>query len=351
MKDDSSERSAVRNQRTIVGDPEHFRGTMSKLISALPLPISGLFAWLLLLCVPVDAQQRDKVYRIGYLSPGPVQEPFRQGLHALGYVEGKNLLIEYRQGPGRFPQLAAELVRLQVDCILAVGIDATRAARLATGAIPIVMGNLSDDPIQHGLIASLARPGGNITGLIDMLPDLAGKRLELLKETFPKLTRVAHLSARGAAPGLAHLKEVETTGRALGIRVQGVEVPAPDGLENAFRFVAEGRAEAIIVVGVNFFIPHQKRIITLQLKHRLAGMYTHASWVPTGGLMSYTTDGAARYRRAAEYVDRILQGTKPADLPVERPMKFEFVINLKTAKQIGVTIPPNVLARADGVIR
>jgi putative ABC transport system substrate-binding protein len=324
---------------------------MSKLISALRLPISALFAWLLLLCVPVDAQQRDKVYRIGYLSPGPVQEPFREGLHALGYVEGKNLLIEYRQGPGRFPQLAAELVRLQVDCILAVGIDATRAARLATGAIPIVMGNLSDDPIQHGLIASLARPGGNITGLIDMLPDLAGKRLELLKETFPKLTRVAHLSARGAAPGLAHLKEVETTGRALGIRVQGVEVPAPDGLENAFRAVAEGRAEAIIVVGVNFFIPHQKRIITLQLKHRLAGMHTHASWVPTGGLMSYTTDGAARYRRAAEYVDRILQGTKPADLPVERPMKFEFVINLKTAKQIGLTIPPNVLARATKVIR
>ena len=324
---------------------------MSKLISALRLPISGLFAWLLLLCVPVDAQQRDRVYRIGYLSPGPIQEPFRQGLRELGYVEGKNLFIEYRQGPGQFAQLAAELVRLQVDCILAVGIDATRSARLATGAIPIVMGNLSDDPIQHGLIASLARPGGNITGLIDMLPDLAGKRLEILKETFPNLTRIAHVSAQGAAPGRAHLKEVEKTARALGIRVQAVEVPGPDGLENAFRAVARERSDAIIVVGVNFFIPHQKRIIALQLKHRLPGMHTHASWVPTGGLMSYTTDGAARYRRAAEYIDRILKGTKPADLPVERPTKFEFVINLKTAKQIGVTMPPNVLARADRVIR
>jgi putative ABC transport system substrate-binding protein len=299
------------------------------------------------------AQQVSKVYRIGYLSPGPVQQPFRQALRELGYVEGKNLTIEYRQGMGSklFTDLAAELVRLDVDCILAVGVDATRAAKQATSTIPIVMGNSSDDPEHHGFVSSLARPGGNITGLIDMLPDLAGKRLELLRETLPKITRVAHLTARGSPPGVAHLKEVETVARTLGVQVQALQVAAPDDLENAFRSVVEGRANALIVVGVNFFIPHQKRILGLELKTGLPAMHTHASWVSAGGLMSYTTDGAARYRRAAAYVDKVLQGTKPADLPVERPTKFEFIINLKTAKQIGLTIPPNVLARADKVIR
>jgi putative tryptophan/tyrosine transport system substrate-binding protein len=307
----------------------------------------------LLFALPVcaEAQQPEKVYRIGYLGPSLVDESFRQGLRDLGYIEGKNLVIEYRRGPERYPGLAAELVRLKSDCILAVGIGAIRAAKQATDTIPIVMGNASDDPVQHGLVASLARPGGNITGLIDMLPDLAGKRLELLKETFPKLSRVGHLSARDTPPGIAHRKEVETVGRALGIRVQALEVPGPDGLENAFRAAIEGRAEALIIVGVNFFIPHRSRIIDLELKNRLPAMHTHVSWVTAGGLMSYTTNQAERYRRAATYVDKVLKGTKPADLPVERPTKFELLINLKAAKQIGLTISPNVLARADKVIR
>jgi putative ABC transport system substrate-binding protein len=311
----------------------------------------ALCTMLFALCVPAEAQQTSKVYRIGYLATSHVDEAFRQGLRELGYIEGKNLIIEYRQGPERLPELAADLVRLKVDCILAVGVSPIGAAKKATGTIPIVMGNSSDDPVRYGFVSSLARPGGNVTGLIDMLPDLAGKRLELLKETFPKLSRVAHLSARGTPPGVAHLKEVETTARALGIRVQALEVPGPDGLENAFRAAAEGHAEALIVVGVNFFIPHRLRIVKLELKNRLPAMHTHTSWVPEGGLMSYTTNQAERYRRAAAYVDKVLNGTNPADLPVERPTKFELLINLKTAKQIGVTIPPNVLARADRVIR
>lgn len=316
-------------------------------ISRFCLPLT----FILLTVSAAQPQQREKFYRVGYLSTSPVEESFRQRLRELGYVEGKNLVIEYRQGPERLTELAAELARLNPDCIVVVGIGGIRAVRNATSTIPIVMGNASDDPVEHGLVVSLARPGGNVTGLIDMLPDLAGKRLELLKETFPRLTRVSHLSPRGAAPGLAHLKEVEATGRAMSIRVHALEVPDANGLENAFRAAAEGRAEALIVVGVNFFISHRQRIVDLQHKYRLPAMHTHSAWVPAGGLMSYTTDQAERYRRAAEYVGRILNGTKPADLPVERPTKFELLINLKTAKQIGVTIPPNVLARADRVIR
>lgn len=320
---------------------------------------AGLFAIVVALtaCGAVaEAQQPGKVYRIGYLAPGPVDEAFRQGLRELGYIEGNNLTIEYRQAeiPKRFPDLAAELVRLKVDLILAVGIGAVRAARQATDTIPIVMGNASDDPVRHGLVASLARPGGNITGMIDMLPDLAGKRLELLKETFPKISRVGHFLQLGTTPGgpvETHFKETEIAARALGIQVQSLEVAGPDGLEDAFRAAAKARAEALIVVGVSFFIPHRQRIVDLQLKNRLPAMHTHASWVPPGGLMAYTTDSAARFRRAAAFVDRVLKGVKPADLPVERPTKFELVINLKTANQIGLTMPPNVLARADRVIR
>jgi putative ABC transport system substrate-binding protein len=298
-----------------------------------------------------EAQRLGKVYRVGYLATSQVDEAFRDGLRELGYIEGKNLIIEYHQGPERLPELAAEFVRLKVDCILAVGVSPIRAAKNATDKIPIVMGNSSDDPVRHGFVSSLAQPGGNVTGLIDMLPDLAGKRLELLKETFPNLSRVGHLSAAGSPPGLAHFKEVERTGRTLGIRVQAFEVPNPPALENAFQAATNERLESLIVVGVNFFIPHRKRIIDLQLKHRLPAMHTHTAWVPEGGLMSYTTNQAERYRRAAAYVDKILKGMNPADLPIERPTKFELLINLKTAKQMGLTIPPNVLARADRVIR
>ena len=305
------------------------------------------------LCFFAHAQPTGKVYRIGYLAPGPVDESFRRGLHDLGYREGKNLAIEYRQGPYRYPELAIELVRAKVDCILAVGVEATRAAKRATSEIPIVMGNASDDPVRQGLIDSLARPGGNVTGVVDMLPDLASKRLELLKETFPKLSRVGHLVQK-ESPGSSaagHLKETEAAARFLGVEIQALKVAGPEELDDAFQAATKGVAEALVVVGTGFFISYRPRIIKLELKSHLPTMHTHGAWVPAGGLMSYTTDGAARYRRAAAYIDKILKGAKPADLPVERPTKFELLINLKTAKQIGVTIPPNVLARADRVIR
>jgi putative ABC transport system substrate-binding protein len=215
------------------------------------------------------------------------------------------------------------------------------------------MGNASDDPVRHRLVASLARPGGNVTGVIDMLPDLAGKRLELLKETFPRLSRVGHLVQRGSPDGpvQTHLEETEAAARSLGVQVQALQVPSADDLENAFQAATKGGAEALVVVGTGILIPQRQRIVNLELKNRLPAMHTHPQWVSDGGLMSYTTDQPARYRRAAEYVDSILKSVKPADLPVERPTKFIFEINLKTAKQIGLTIPPNVLARAQKVLQ
>ena len=317
-------------------------------------PISVLALGLLAGPLPGEAQQAGKVYRIGYLGKRSVNTGFRQRLRELGYIEGQNLVFEGRFSKGKsdlWPEFAADLVRLRVDLILAVGTGATRAAKEATSTIPIVMGNSSADPVRHGLVASLARPGGNVTGIIDIMADLAGKRLELLKETFPKLTRVAHLSARAALPAVDHLKKAEAVARALGIRLQALEVTGPDDLENAFRAAVEGGADALIVVGVNFFIPHRPRIVNLEVKNRLPAMHTHTKWVPAGGLMTYTTDAAERYRRAAMYVDRILKGTKPADLPVERMTKFVFEINLRTAKQLGITIPPNILYQATRVIK
>ncbi len=315
--------------------------------------ISTLVLGLLAGPLPAEAQETGKVYRIGYLSVSPVHRVLRQRLRELGYVEGKNLTFEYRKRKRNEPYrgLAEELVRLKVDLMFVVGIGATRAAKQATSTIPIVMGNFSGDPVRDGVIASLARPGGNITGVFDIMSDLAGKRLELLKETFPKLSRVAHLSHRGPGPGVAHLKEIEAAGRALGVRIQALEVPGPDDLESAFQAAVKGGADALIVVGVSFFIPHRQRIVDLEVKYRLPAMHTHGRWVPAGGLMSYTTDSSVRYSRAATYVDRILKGTKPADLPVERSTKFVFEINLKTAKQLGITIPPNILYQATKVIK
>ena len=314
----------------------------------------ALCALLLALGFPAEAQQTNKVYRVGYIAPRSVSINFREGLRELGYIEGQNLSIEARLSKGKrelYPEFAADLVRLRVDLILAVGTGATRAAKQATSTIPIVMGNASADPVQLGLVGSLARPGGNITGIIDIMSDLAGKRLELLKESFPKLSRVAHLSARGATPGEAHLKDTEAAARALGVGLQPLEVGRPDDLESAFQAAVEGGADALIVVGVNFFSPHLKRIVNLEVKYRLPAMHTHGRWVPAGGLMSYTTDSRARYHRAATYVDRILKGTKPANLPVERMTKFVFEINLKTARQLGFTIPPEVLLQATKVIK
>ncbi len=310
---------------------------------------------ILLSSYPAAAQPAGKMYRIGWLSVSRINPAFPQGLRELGYVEGKNLTIEFRQRKRSKPflVLAKELVRLKVDLILAVGIGAASAAKQATSTIPIVMGNSSADPVQHGLIDSLARPGGNVTGVIDLLPDLAGKRVELLKEIFPKLSLIAHLSPEGSGinpVGRDHLKATEIAARGLGVRVQALNAGSPDDLESAFRAAAEGGADALIVVGVGFFIPHRPRIVNLAVKYRLPTMHTHRRWVAQGGLISYTTDSRARYRRAAGYVDKILKGAKPADLPVEQPTKYLLEINLKTANALGITFPSSILLRATNVI-
>ena len=303
--------------------------------------------------ISAHAQQTGKVWRIGYLSPSSYIWPtFKQGLRELGYVEGKNLTIEFRQRKRgeQYLVYAKELVALKVDLILVVGLGAARAAKQATSTIPIVMGNYSTDPVKHGLIDSLARPGGNVTGIIDLLPDLAGKRVELLKDLFPKLSRITHLATKSTM-GPEHLKATEAAARALGVRVQALTVKRPDDLESAFRAASEGGAEALIVVGVGFFIPHRLRILKLAAKYRLPTMHTHAArWVRLGGLVSYATDVDVRYRRAARYVHEIFKGARPADLPVQQATYFQLQVNLKTAKALGITIPPSVLLRATKVI-
>ena len=309
------------------------------------------------LCMPAKAQPQEKVPRVGFLSTAslsslsPRLDAFRQGLRDLGYIEGKNIAIEYRSAEGntdRLPGLAVELVGLKVDCIVTAGSSPTRAARKATGTIPIVMTN-PGNPVQPGLVASLARPGGNITGLSSMSIDLAGKRLELLKEAIPKLLRAAIFSdPRGET---AAVKEIESAARSLNVQLIFLEVRTLVELENAFRSMAKSRADAFINGGGGFFNTHRLRTIELAAKHRLPGMYTEQEYVLAGGLMTYATSIPDLYRRSATYVDKILKGAKPADLPVEQPTKFELIINLKTAKQIGLTIPPNVLVRADKVIR
>ena len=320
---------------------------------------------LLILSIPFspaspEAQQPGKVTRIGFLgeeSPSSMAarvEVFRQGLRELGYVEGKNITIEYRFGEGRrerFPDLAAELVRLKVDVIVAAGGTVVALpAKEATSTIPIVMAH-GGDPVARGLIASLARPGGNITGLTSISPDLAGKRLELLKETVPRLIRVGVLwdpAGRGSA---AVFKETEVAAGALGVQLQSLEVRSPEDFESAFKAATMGRSQVLIITATPVTTTYRTRIAELATKSRLPTMSTQSQSVEAGGLMSYGPSLLDMYRRAATYVDKILKGTKPADLPVEQPMKFDLVINLKTAKQIGLTIPPNVLARADRVIK
>jgi putative ABC transport system substrate-binding protein len=276
-------------------------------------------------------------------------------LQELGYAEGQNLTIHWAFTKGdrdRVPGLVAELVNLKVDCIVAGGVGLTRAAKQATGTIPIIMANADDDPVQRGLVASLARPGGNVTGFINIGSDLAGKRLELLKEIVPKATRVAILSS-GAEGAAGHVRESQAVAPALGIRLQPLEVPNPDagGIERAFKLAVTERANALVVVNAGGIGSHRRQIVSLAVKMRLPAMYTTAESVLDGGLVSYGDDALDRSRRVAEYVDRILKGTKPADLPVQRPIKFELIINLNAAKQIGLTVPPNVLARADKIIK
>ena len=325
---------------------------MSKKIFGL-----SLCAMLFALCVPSQAQEAQKVYRIGYLKNsgmGRNEEAFRKGLGELGYVEGQNVVIEWRPAKGklhRLPELAAELVRLKVDCIVAIGLGPTGAAKRATSTIPIVMGNASGDPVQHGLVASLARPGGNVTGVISVSSDLAGKRLEVLKEALPKVSRLAILSIATSPSAAYRVRETEVAARALGVELHSVTVRGPDDIEKAFLPVGIQSVDALIVVAPGGMSRHRKRILDLATETRLPVMYTGLSWVRRGGLMSYSTDNRNLRRRAATYVDKILKGAKPADLPVEQPTKFRLVINLKTAKQIGLTIPPSILYRADKVIK
>lgn len=307
------------------------------------------------------AQQPGKIYRIGYLSAlsaaaeSPRLSGFRQGLRELGYVDGKNIVIEPRFAEGkidRFPGLAAELVHLKVDVIVTGGTPGTDAAQKATSTIPLVM-TLVGDPVPR-FVASLAKPGGNLTGLTQITPELSGKRLELFKETFPTIARVTVFDD-GAVAGQQisrNLQETQMAAGALGIKVQSLQVRGPDpDLDGAFKLAMSDRADALIILPGPVLILHRKRVVELTTKSRLPAIYPTSEYVEAGGLMSYAPDFVDLYRRAATYVDKILKGAKPADLPVEQPTKFEFVINLKTAKQIGITIPPNVLARADRVVR
>src|SRR3990167_2088072 len=306
------------------------------------------------------AQQPSKIPRIGYLggaSPAAISarvEAFRQGLRELGYIEGKNIVIEWRSAEGkpeRMSELATELVRLKVDLIVSPGgAPTTRAAKEATVTIPIVMAQ-DGDPVGSGFVASLARPGGNITGLSTLAPEISGKQLELLKEIVPRLSRAAVLGT-STRPGTAQqLRETELAAGALGVKLQYLDVLGPKDIETAFRAASKGRADAVLVLGGPLFTFQRTQFVELAAKSRLPAIYPSPEFVEAGGLMTYSVSRTDLHRRAATYVDKILKGAKPADLPVELPMKFEFMINLKTAKQIGLTIPPNVLARADKVIR
>ena len=317
---------------------------------------------LLAVAVIADAQQPKKVPRIGYLSSSDPAtestraEAIRLALRELGYIEGQNIAIEYRYAEGkrdREPELAAELVRLKVDIIVvAGGVPVIRAAKNATKTIPIVMAGAGIDPVEAGLVESLARPGGNVTGITTLSRELGGKRLELLKEAVPKLARVAVLYD-AASPGIVlDVKEVlPVAARALGLTIQPWEIRDADDFDRVFAALNKQRPDGLSVAGGRLMTANQKRIVGFALKSRLPSVYRSREAVDAGGLMSYGADLADSYRRVAYYVDRILKGAKPADLPVEQPTKFELVINLKTAKQIGVTIPPEVLARANRLIK
>jgi putative ABC transport system substrate-binding protein len=319
-----------------------------------------LCATLFALCPSAEAQQAEKVPRIGYLSGSPASsikartEAFRQGLRDLGYVKGKNIMIEWRSGEGkrdRFPAVAADLVRLKVDLIVTAGPLVTRAAKEATSTIPIVMAQ-DPDPVGNGFVASLARPGGNITGLSSLAPGLTGKQLELLKEIVPKLSRVAVFET-STRPGNAQtLREVELAAGAFGVKLQYLDILSPKDIETAFQAAVTERADgALWFVTGSIGNPHRKKIADLAVSSRLPVIYNLLDHVEAGGLMSYAVNTVDLDRRAATYVHKILKGAKPADLPVEQATKFEFVVNLNAAKQIGLVIPPNVLARADKVIR
>ena len=335
-------------------------GTLLSARSISTVMFLAFCSMLLAPCFSAEAQQVGRVSRIGYLSSGspsnekPRDDAFRQSLRQLGYFEGKNLVVEYRYADGKLnqlPDLAAELVRLRVDVVVTGGGPPSRAAKNATKSIPIVMINVSD-PVALGFVSSLARPEENITGLSSLQNELGGKRLELLKEVVPKLSRVAVLVNRGVPGYGVQIKEVEVAARALGLQLQPLEVRGSNDLEKAFSAITSGRAGGLIGLTNPTFNVLQGRIAELAVKNRVPSVYGHTTFAEAGGLMAYGPIISDLYRRAAIYVDKILKGAKPADLPVEQPMKFEFIINLKAAKQIGLTIPPNrCWYRADRVIR
>jgi putative ABC transport system substrate-binding protein len=308
-----------------------------------------------------EAQQAAKVARIGYLAgnlaANPAQhEAFRQGLRDLGYVEGRNVVIEYRDAEGKFerlPALAADLVALKVDVIVTSETPAALAAKQATTTIPIVF-SFAVDPVTSGLVASLARPGGNVTGLATLLPELVGKRLEQLTQAVPGVSRVAVLWQPGSQVERTEkdvLKRAEVAARAVGVRLQFVEARGPENFDRAFSDMTSVRVGALTVLGSAMFFNERRRLVDLAAKNRLPAVYGLREYVDAGGLLSYGPNIADLFRRAATYVDRILKGAKPGDLPVEQPTKFELVINLKTAKALGLTIPQSVLGRADEVIQ
>ena len=323
-----------------------------------PADLASTFVIVLAILFPplaARAQQAGTVSRIGYLSffePGPNDDVFRQGLRDLGWVEGRNLVIEYRSAGRdlqRLRPLAEELVRLRVALIVTVTGRAALAAKEVTSSIPIVLAG-SGDAVGQGIVASLARPGGNVTGLTSVSPETIGKRLELLKEAVPRLSRVAYLGCLESAVGRQESKEVRAAAAALSLQVQAVDVPGAGGLKSALKKVVGQQAQALLVGDCpSSFEPRQ--LADLALQHRLPTMVTYAAYFHAGNLMAYGASRAEQFRRAASYVDKILKGAKPADLPVEQPTKFELVINLKTAKALGLTIPLSVLGRADEVIQ
>jgi putative ABC transport system substrate-binding protein len=318
-------------------------------------------AMIFALCGSIDAQQARKIARIGFLDRSTAsgsalyRDVFRQELSKLGWVEGKNATIEYRFAEGktdRLPELAAELVRIKVDLIAVSGRAPGLAAKKATTTIPIVMLSFPD-PVAAGMIASLARPGGNVTGLSSLNPELDTKRLEILKDSVPKLSTVGVLRQAGAPESVdVPSEELRVAAPALKLKLEEIETEAgTTGLESAFRTAKQKQVNAIIIGGGRTFFAERKRVVELAGKHQVPAIYPQKAFVDEGGLMSYGNDYTDLYQRAAVYVDKILRGAKPADLPVQQATKFEFIINLKAAKQIGLTIPPNVLARADRVIR
>jgi putative tryptophan/tyrosine transport system substrate-binding protein len=357
-------RKIIRSEFRSVNDPksktcpELCRGIQNPKWLGLPV-----IAFVLAMCGAVaEAQQPKKVSRIGYLSSvepaseSARSETIRQALRELGYIEGQNITIEYRYADGKRDRLsehAAELVRLKVDIIVvAGGVPTVRAAKNATKTIPIVMTGAGFDPVAAGVVANLARPGGNVTGITNLSRELGGKRLELFKEAVPKLARVAVLYDP-ALPGAARevKKDLPVAARALGLIVRSWEVRDADGFEKVFAALSKERPDGVYVRGAAIMTANQKRIVGFALKSRLPSTYGNREAVDAGGLMFYGADVVDSYRRVATYVDRILKGAKPADLPVEQPTKFELAMNLKTAKQIGVTIPSSVLARTDWVIK